>query len=169
MTAYQIVTLAPDEWQQFRQIRLEALLAEPQAFGSTYDATLQRPDSHWRERLEQVQAGENSWLLFAREGERLIGMTGAFRAEESDTVEIYSVYVAKDRRGLGVGNALMTAILEAVCQPGIFRKAILGVNSNQSAAVALYRRFGFEVVAENTGIMGDGQPALGYVMEKWLP
>ena len=66
MADFQIVKLAPDEWQQYKQIRLDSLLTEPQAFGSKYEDQQQRPDSYWQGRLSEAQAGKKGWLLFAR-------------------------------------------------------------------------------------------------------
>ena len=168
MAAFQVVKLAPEEWRQYKQIRLESLRAEPQAFGSSYANALQRPDIHWQERLIEAQAGEKSWLLFAKENDRIIGIIGAFRAEEIDVVEIVSVYVTGEKRGQGAATALMAAILAAVGKGNIFRKAVLGVNAGQTAAVALYRRFGFQIVAEKSAVQGDGNAYLGYIMEKEL-
>ena len=165
MVNLQIITLTPDEWQLYRQIRLEALLLEPQAFGSSYADAVQRPDSSWQERLVEAQAGKKGWLLFAKESDRITGMVGAYRVDDSDVVEIISVYVTKEKRGQGVATALMAAILEEVGRSGIFRKAVLSVNADQTAAVALYRRFGFQIVGEKTGVMGDGLTHRGAIME----
>jgi ribosomal protein S18 acetylase RimI-like enzyme len=43
------------------------------------------------------------------------------------------------------------------------------VNASQSAAVGLYRRFGFEVVREVNAVLGDGKTHREYVMERSLP
>ncbi len=174
----QIVTLDPENWQLFRQIRLEALRTDPQAFSSRLAETEQRPDSHWQTRLAQAQEGKNSWLLFAREGDRIVGIIGAFR-EQGETpatgsptlagvVEIYSVFVRPEARGKGVGTALMAAVLDAAGRAEGARRARLTVNAAQSAAVALYRRFGFQVVEEREGILGDGKTCQELVMEKEL-
>lgn len=166
MNDFQVVKLAPDEWQLYKQHRLEALLEEPRAFGSSYAEVLQRPDSHWQERLIEAQSGIKSWLLFAKENAQIIGMIGAFRAEESDVVEIISVYVTKAKRRLGVANALMAAILDEVGKDNAIRKVVIGVNAEQTAAVSLYQHFGFQIIGEKNGIMGDGMSYLSYVMEK---
>jgi len=168
MTKIQIVKLTPEEWQPYKQIRLEALFMEPQAFGSKYAVVLQWPDSRWQSRLVESQAGEKSWLLFAKEEDRLIGMIGAYSEEENDVVEIISVYVTKEKRGQGVGKALMEAILAEVGRRGAFQKAVLAVNADQKSAVALYRRFGFEVVEEKTEVQSDDKAHPGYIMEKQL-
>ena len=95
-------------------------------------------------------------------------MIGAYCEDENDVVEIISVYVAREKRGQGAGSALMAAILEEVMKLGIFRKAVLSVNKDQTAAVALYQRFGFQIVGEKIGVQGDGVAHAGYVMEKPL-
>jgi len=166
MANFQVVKLTPEEWQLYKQIRLEALKVEPQAFGSRYAEVLQRPDSHWQERLKEAQAGEKSWLLFAQENDRIIGMIGAYCEEGSDAVDIISVFVTKEKRGQGVASALMAAILKEVGKGGAFRKARLTVNAGQTAAVTLYRHFGFQIVAEQPGVLGDGNVYPGYIMEK---
>jgi ribosomal protein S18 acetylase RimI-like enzyme len=167
MADIEIVKLNPQEWQPYKQLRLEMLQAEPQAFGSRYDEMLQKSDDYWQGRLEEAQAGKN-WMLFARSGERLVGMIGAFRAEQLGVVRIISVYVSAAARGQGVGGALMEAILDEVGRKGEFHTAVLGVTASQAAAVALYRRYGFQIVSEEPGVMGDGQEHLGYEMEKIL-
>ncbi len=168
MTGIQIIKLKPEEWPLYRQIRLEALLNDPQAFGPAYADSLHYPDTFWQGRLQDAQAGERSWLLFAREDDRLVGMIGAFRPEESNEVHIVAVYVSPDKRGQGIGNALMDAILAGVSHLAAVQKAVLGVNKTQVAAVALYQRFGFQVVGEKSGVMGDGQMHTGHLMEKTL-
>lgn len=168
MSEIRIIQLSPHQWQQFRAIRLEALHEEPQAFGTTYADMAQQPPTFWQERLADSEQGEKSRLLFAQHGERLVGMIGARYKEPEDTATIIAVYVTQTFRGYGVGKALMAAILSEIAQkPGI-RKADLGVNQQQVAAVALYRQFGFEVTEEKEEVQGDGKVHCGYRMAKSL-
>lgn len=153
----------------YREIRLAALTTDPQAFGAYLAATAERPEAYWRERLEEAQAEESGWLLFASDGERLAGMIGAHLTPEPEVVEIVAVYVRPEARGQGIGALLMEGILAAVGSSGRFRKAVLGVNSAQSAAVGLYRRFGFELAREETYVREDGEVRLSYFMERELP
>ena len=166
MANFQIVKLPVDAWPLYKQIRLKSLKMEAQAFGSSYAEVLQRPDSHWQERLVEAQAGKKSWLLFAKEDERIVGMIGAFCPNQSAVVEIVSVYVTQEKRGQGIGGALLTAILEEVGQDHTFKKAVLSVNAGQTAAVALYQHFGFRIVGQKTGVMGDGNSYTGCNMVK---
>lgn len=126
-----------------------------------------RPDAFFRGRLEEAAAGENSWLLFAREAGKLVGMVGAFRAEERDKAEIVSVYVTPSARGRGISRLLMAALLEKLAQVGI-RRAVLGVTAGQDAAVRLYQRFGFTVVGSYVLTLGDGLEHAVIQMERYL-
>src|SRR5947209_7654165 len=110
MNHLEIIKLQPEDWQAYKSLRLEALRNEPQAFGSSYQENLQKPDVYWQGRLADAAEGKKSWLLFAKEKDRLIGMIGAFITDEKDAAEIISVYVTKEKRGKGVSKALMTEI-----------------------------------------------------------
>jgi len=166
MSDFEIIKLPPEQWQRYREIRLEALREEPQAFGSAYAEMAQRSAVYWQERLSDAAQRETSWLLFAQEGERLIGMIGAFYDRTQESAHILSVYVSKAERGKGLGKALMERILSELGEKEGIRKAILGVNQEQTAAVALYRQFGFEVTGEVEEVQGDGKEHRMYVMEK---
>jgi ribosomal protein S18 acetylase RimI-like enzyme len=161
-----IIECSPEQWERYRDIRLEALREEPQAFGSTYTDMEQKPPEYWQGRLAEAALGEESWLLFAQEGERLIGMIGAFYDETQETARIIAVYVSKAKRKMGVGKALMEGILFKIGKKTGIRKIALGVNQEQSAAVRLYQRFGFIIIDEKEELQGDGKKHLGYWMEK---
>lgn len=165
---FQIVKLRPDQWKLYRQIRLEALQTDPQAFGSRYEDMIQQPDSFWQGRLLDAQEGQKNWLLFARGSAGLAGMIGAVTTEDPTVVKIIAVYVRPDFRGRGIGSLLMHAILVVVGKQKAFQKAVLGVNSVQTAAVGLYHRFGFEVVGEEVETSPDGEIRRGFLMEKVL-
>lgn len=167
MSDIEIIQLPPEQWQRYREIRLETLREEPQAFGSTYADMTQRPPEYWQGRLTDSQRGEKSRLLFAQIGERLVGMIGVFYPEP-DVAEIVSVYASKAVRGRGSGKMLMEGILAEIGQREGIRKVVLGVNKQQAAAVGLYRRFGFEVVEEREEVREDGEIRRGYWMEKRL-
>lgn len=179
----EIVRLGVEEWQAYRALRLEALRDEPQAFSSRYAEQVEYPDTFWQKRLADAawnagaasNAGTDrsspggSWLLFARQRGRLVGMIGAYRQEppHEDTVWIISVYVTPSARGTGVSNRLMSAMLAEVAFAGV-KKAQLEVNVNQTAAVHLYQRFGFTVVNEESHLVGSGEYVPEYLMEKAL-
>ncbi len=157
-----------EQWPAYRELRLEALRESPQAFGSNYQDQQSRPESFWQSRLADAAKGGQSWLLFARTGDRLLGMIGAVREEPEGPLTvatIISVYVRPEARGRGVSNRLMQAILDTLKEAGI-QKALLGVVTEQTAALHLYQRFGFTAYSSESHLMGDGVRRLELLMEK---
>jgi ribosomal protein S18 acetylase RimI-like enzyme len=163
----QVIKLEPSQWNEYKTLRLRALQEEPQAFGSSYAENVSKPDSYWVERLEDVQQGKN-WLVFAKEGEKLLGMMGGFRKNEDpqDTVNVIAVYVAKEARGKGVSKKLMKALLDEFEKIANITKVKLSVNKQQIPAVKLYEGFGFKVVGQENLRLGDGNYYDELLMEK---
>jgi ribosomal protein S18 acetylase RimI-like enzyme len=161
-----ITRLAPDDWQDFKVLRLDALSTDPQAFEASYEALRAKPDAYWAEQLQRAAEGNGYWLLFAKRDQRLVGMAGALFCEERKTANITSVFVSKTARGQGVGTELMGALLEELRQDRSVERLRLYVNVAQTAALHLYDHFGFLVVEPERARYGDGQDHDGYVMER---
>lgn len=152
----QIIELSIGQWQAYRDLRLAALHDSPQAFSSTFLEQQNKPDEYWQLRLQAAAEGESSWLLFARNENSLVGMIGAFR-DPSSGVEacIVSMYVIPRMRGQGVAGTLMQSMLSLLRERGVC-KARLNVNLQQTAALHLYQRFGFQIIFVEPALMGDG-------------
>jgi ribosomal protein S18 acetylase RimI-like enzyme len=168
MIAIEITHLQPQQWPQYRQIRLEALQNSPQAYTTTYQEMIDKPESFWQDRLVNAAAGKDSWLLFARVDERIAGIIGAFLPEGSDRAVIVSFYVTPKYRGKGVSTALMDAILSELRQNDTIQTVELAVTHSQEAAIGLYKRFGFEIFEEKEAKLGDGQIHIEYTMHRKL-
>jgi len=138
--------LTEDDIDTLWSIRLRALQDNPEAFGSTYEETLQRGKESFRQRLRQPHT--ETFFLGAFENERLVGIVAFFR--ESGTKGqhkgyIISMYVAPEQRGRGIGKALVAeAIVQARTVPGL-EQLLLAVVTTNTAARQLYRSLGFEV------------------------
>lgn len=59
---------------------------------------------------------------------------------EGDELCLHKIMVHPDCRGAGIGSALMNRALELATRP-----VLLTVDPNNESAIALYRKFGFEV------------------------
>ncbi len=138
--------LTEDDTEALWNLRLRALQDNPEAFGSTYEETLQRGKESFRQRLRQPHA--ETFFIGAFEEESLMGMVGFFR--ESGTKDqhkgyIISMYTAPEQRGRGIGKALLAeAIAQARKIPGV-DQLLLAVVTTNTAARQLYRSLGFEV------------------------
>ena len=98
----------------------------------------------YRRRFRSSYDGDGAHLL-ALEGDRLVGSLSIRRDDHPATrhVATLGMFVVVDRRGRGVGTALMREAMRWAGDHGVERVE-LTVYPHNDAAMALYRRFGFE-------------------------
>jgi len=137
---FEIRRLRVADVEDYRTIRLAALQTEPEAFGSVYEIEVTRPIDSFAERLA------SAIVLGAYARERIVGVAG-FRQEsgpkERHKGVVWGVYVQPDARGQGVAASLIAGIIDAA--RNIVEQLTLTVVQGNSAAIALYRQFGFTV------------------------
>lgn len=159
---------SPEHWQDFKNIRLEALSSNPEAFSDTFENTLSYPDDFWIKRLSDP----NNIILYAKVNDRVVAMMSGHLKEEPEGIVsvVTGVFVNKSERGSSIGKKLMASLLEII--KNSHRKASkvkLWVNENQHPAISLYRSFGFKQVGKKEAALETPD---GYVdeliMEKTL-
>lgn len=132
--------LDKDRWEDFRELRLEALKKEPTAFGRTYE--------------EEAELSKNKWInsikdyIFAIDNDQMVGMIGYKYSKQpkcEHNAEIVHIYVQEEYRGSGIGYELLKEILKTIYKKN-FKKIKVAVNAKQKAALRLYKKFGFRVV-----------------------
>ena len=166
----QIVSLPVEKWREYRDLRLRALKEDAEAFSSSYADSLQQTEAFWKWRLAEAERGERSWLLFATQDDRLVGMIGAFmEVESTDIATVVSVYVPREERGKGISKQLMREMLRVLSAVPRFRRAPLDVNVTQTAAIGLYGRFGFREIGKKPARTGAGEAVQQLIMERDLP
>lgn len=135
----ELKVLTPDDWREWRELRLLALTEAPYAFGSTLADWQGEHDTEarWRGRLTEVP-----FNVHAAEGGVALGQVSAYVTDDSEVVELISMYVAPSARGTGAGAALVQAVLQWARSRGA-NAVTLGVTSGNERAVALYARCGF--------------------------
>ena len=151
MQGIKIIQLPPERWKEYKDLRLEMLLSDPQAFGKSYEKSLNGPDSLWEERLRAAQKKDKLLMLFAESNRKLIGMIGAyfnFDTETKNAAKIFGVYVNKDFQGKGVAKSLQEELLKRIW---------VQVNNSQPAAVKLYEQGNFKTTKKERMILGDGK------------
>jgi ribosomal protein S18 acetylase RimI-like enzyme len=126
-----IEEVAPDDWQRWKALRLQALADAPDAFSSTYASWKNAAEARWRARLRDV-----AFNVVAVEDGVFVGMISGV---DEDPVELISLWVAPAVRGKGAGDALVRAVLDWAAP----RATRLNVYPDNAHAIALYRRHGF--------------------------
>ena len=151
MPEMSIFMLPPARWREAKKLRLEALLAEPSAFASSYEDELAFPDDVWIARVKSAYQRDGNLTYFAEVGGELVGMAGAgwsSKAKLRHVAEVYGVYVSPGMRGRGVAGRLMDRLLAELRSIDQIEKVRLGVTSDNAAAVRLYEKLGFEIVGK---------------------
>ena len=155
-----IIRLTPERWEAYRDIRLQGLREDPQAFGGSFAEESAYPQEKW------IQRAGNPYSFLALENGLPMGTASAFVDEaDEQTAYIVGVFVSREARGKGNASRLMSAVLEKLRQNSAIRKVMLAVNRDQTAAVKLYQKLGFRITGEEAQLLGDGKEHTAYWME----
>ena len=150
-----IIKLDAKDWEKFKNIRLETLKEEAGAFNSTFDESVNYPDSYWQGKL----VDNNEIHLFGEFENKIIGTINATIKEEDaeeGTAVIHGMYLNKSYRGLGAGKLLLNNLIDGIKVHKEINKIKLWVKKSQISAIKLYESVGFrfvEMAGEKTMIL----------------
>jgi L-amino acid N-acyltransferase YncA len=121
------------------------VIANTTAVYSEQAVTLENRRDWWRGR---IAAGFPVLVAHDGSGVTAFASFGEFRAWPCYRLSVeHSVHVRADRRGLGIGGALMHALLLRAAALGK-HVMIAGVDANNLASIRLHERLGFERVGQ---------------------
>lgn len=134
--------LNADDAADFRDIRLAALKAHPEAFGGDYETEKQYSLTDRMERLER----DHFFGAFAKEenSTKLVGMIGLILydgAKMQHSGKIISMYVDPEYRGRKIGDQLIAVVAAAAAEQ--IEQIYLSCTTSNKQAKALYDRNGF--------------------------
>ncbi len=133
----------PGDGLLLKSVRLAALQESPDAFSSTHAAEAARSDEEWAKRARAGSSGVSRITFFAEAAQGVVGLIGGYRAADSTTtVELVSMWVNPTARRLGVGRALVAAIIDWARETEA-REVALGVMKGNAPAERLYAAMGF--------------------------
>lgn len=130
--------IGPDDATSYRAIRLEALKANPEAFGSTFELEDKRDLAWFAGRLKA------SHVLGAFRNGELVGTAG-FAIQQGQKMAhkgtLWGMYVRPCSRNSGIGRLLVSAVL-AVARQNVELIQLTVVSENRTAR-RLYENAGF--------------------------
>ena len=130
--------LTPADAESFRELRLEGLRLNPEAFGSTYEFEKDQPLTRytgWLTNSTVFGAFQNSHLIGTASFTQLSGL------KDSHKGLLRAMYVRPTHRRSGAGRQLVQAVIATARQK--VEQVQLAVVSDNQPALRLYQTLGF--------------------------
>lgn len=108
--------------------------------------------------LEHMPASRMYWV--ALHNKRVIGYCGEMIID--DFADIATIAIAPDFQRRGIGTHMIELMIDEAVRRGATRM-LLEVRIDNTAAIELYKKYGFDFIAERPNYYGPGLSA--YVME----
>ncbi|MDO9497923.1 MAG: GNAT family N-acetyltransferase [Nocardioides sp.] len=135
-------TLTADDWQLFREVRLQALADAPDAFGRTLAEASEESPEQW-----QAKTAGPGPIVVLLEGGTPVAMGGVFAPEHEPRAVVWGMWTAPEARGRGYGARLLRELV-AWCHEQGPPEVLLHVTEGNDAARRLYLAHGFEPTGE---------------------
>lgn len=134
-----------DEAEKYWPLRLEALKNHPEAFGASFEMSIQLPMSEVQER---IHTEPDDYILGAYTEEGILTGTMGFKREEGLKLRhkgyIWGVYVSPFYRGCGLASRLLREVLDRGRELEGIEQINLSVVTTNESARRLYEQYGFE-------------------------
>jgi len=137
------------------------LMADPAVFPGTMQMPYANEELNRTRLTESLAPGKPDLLLVAERGDELVGFCGMNPAGPSPRrrhAMVIGMSVRGDVQGQGIGTALMQALCDYADRWIGLLRLELSVYVDNERAIALYRRFGFEIEGRARGyVLRDGE------------
>ncbi|WP_339785007.1 GNAT family N-acetyltransferase [Paenibacillus sp. FSL R7-0313] len=156
---YTIRNIQRDEADIYWPLRLEALKTHPEAFGASFELSIQIPMNEVQERIHNEP---DDYILGAYTEEGILAGMMGFKREHGLKLRhkgmIWGVYVAPPYRGSGLASRLLREVLDRGRHLEGIKQINLSVVTTNESARRLYERYGFEVYGiERNALEVNGQ------------
>ncbi len=140
--AVKVEIAKPEDWEIYKDIRIEALTKNPEAFGTLLEEVDKRTTEQWQASLSNSE----SFFVLAKTDSGTSGaksIAGAIRGKEK-TWRLVAVYTRPEFARLGIAEEVCNKVLEEIKKRN-GNKVVLNVikNKKQDAARKLYNKLGF--------------------------
>lgn len=149
------------------------LMDDPAVFGGLMQMPYASEEAQRARLAESLAPGKQDVLLVAERGGEVVGSCGMHPAGPSPRrrhAMMIGLAVRADAQGQGVGSAMMAAMCDVADRWIGLLRLELSVYVDNERAIALYRRFGFEVEGRARGyVLRDGAYVDAYLMARIPP
>ena len=131
------------DWKMWKQIRLEAVKLNPEAFGGSWEEESVKADSEFQTSVEK----NSIFAKFDRNG--IVGVAGFYifaYQKMRHRGNLYSMYVKPEERGKGFSSELLLAVLDYAKDKVL--QIHCSVVTTNVPALTLYKKHGFTVYGE---------------------
>jgi ribosomal protein S18 acetylase RimI-like enzyme len=164
--------IAPNRWEDYRNLWLEALKETPEAFSADYETQSKVSESVWKERLNSVIQEDDAVMVFAKLNNKIIGMIGAYFDDNPKfrhIATIWGAYVKPEYRKQGVATRMANILFEKISEKKDIKKIKTYSITNGHLAVNVYQHFGFDIIGISKEELRIGDSYFDvYIMEKRL-
>lgn len=105
------------------------------------------------------------WCCYSSDktSEKLVGYALVLTRKNSRKWRLYSLVVDQQARGQGIAGKLLETVINSAT--GGLDGLTLEVKKDNLAAIALYRKYGFNVVGERDNYYSDGSTAVKMILK----
>lgn len=140
-----IKVLLESDAQQYQELRLSALMTNPEAFGSTYEKESKFSLEFVSDR---IRPSKDKFVLGALDDhgslEGIVALVRESGIKTSHKANVFGMYVKTEKKGRGIGKALMLELIKIAGNIDGLEQLNLSVISTNEQAKRLYRSVGFE-------------------------
>ena len=140
--------LRNEDAEDYRALRLQSYQEAPLAFSESFEDERVKPITSFTEELQILGQPEEWYVLGAIQDDQLIGFVKFRRDQRSKARHksmVHAMYVAPAYRKLGVGQALMDALItRARALPGLEQIHLWVLHANGKTAANFYQNIGFQ-------------------------
>lgn len=142
--------------EAYRNLRLEGLQNNPEAFGSSFEEEKDYSIELFASRFES----QGSYTIGIFNHEELVGVATLVQESKlklKHKASIFAVYVSPKKRGLGIGKRLMVDAINKAKELKEVEQLTLTVVSTNASAKKLYSSLGFELFGTEKRALKIGQ------------
>jgi ribosomal protein S18 acetylase RimI-like enzyme len=139
--AVQIRHLRQEDFQIWKEIRLESVKNHPTSFGGSYEEESLRSDENWRGFLTSA----NVFGAFIQE--KIVGCLGYYindGEKAKHRAGVCGMYIRPEARGKGVGKVLLQHVRDHAKEREVMQLHLTVLTTNYTA-INLYLKFGFVI------------------------